>query len=835
MKLASLFRKPRWQSRDAATRRLAVAHDHEPQLLAQLGRLAREDADPGVRIAAARRLADPGIVQGLAHDDTDAAVRAQARALWLDLLSGAHAASPSATERLRLLKAQDDPELAERIAVNAKESELRSIALAKLQRPALLFERALADPDAAIRLALVERFDDEATLERLAERARKQDKQVARRARERIDELRLSRGDAATLEQRGRLLCERVEQLLREPHSQAAELELAAQWAALESALPASLRTRFQAARDLLATSRAPVVRTQPAADAAPAVTDIVVEPSGAADTTVETVDAGAATPDIAAPLIAQARFAVSLDEAQAARRQQAEQQRQREHELAAALADCERALEAGASADAHTAKRRIDELRRSLGNTLPRALAARITEVEARYGELARWQHWADRQRREQLCAEIEALPEQRLHPDAVANKVREVQAEWSRLDALEQGSARLGDLARRFHTACRATLAPTQGYFRKRHELRQSHSTEIQSVLERATALESGEAGADLIAARRGIVEALRNLDRVEPRERKALAQALKDRLAALDARVSERDGDVERAKAALIARAEALADGMPKGAVAAARELQQRWREAGNGRRKRDQAQWETFRGALDRVFGKLDAERKQRDEQDVQARAQATTVCDEFDALLASNEPPERGALARLRAAWDGLDVRDETLRRRYADLQQRLRERDAVVERARRLARFHIWQQQHRLCRSAEAGGGSADDLRAQWPASSADDIAADTLHARFGAALDGAPSSPADDDALHDVLVELELVGGVASPAEDHERRRTCQLARLSARMSGAAAAAPADELATLLQRWSGLGSPADTALDARLEQALAAALEHLP
>lgn len=840
MKLSSLFSKPRWQSKDAATRRLAVAHDHERELLDSLGRLAREDADAGVRIAAARRLADPGIAQGLAHDDADPAVRAQARALWLDLLGGTHPSAPAAAERLRLLKAQDDIELAERVATGAKEAELRRAALDKVRRPALLFERALNDPDPAIRLALVERFDDEATLERLAERARKTDKQVTRRARERIDELRLARGDAATLEQRGRQLCERVEQLLREPQSQTAEAGLVTQWNAIEASLPATLHTRFAAARALLAASREPAPRTVTAAVVA---AEIAAVPDATSDQTPDPTPAEVPpteppVADVAAPLIAQARFAVSLDEAQAARRQQAERQRQLEHELADTLAACERALEAGASAEAHAAKRRIDELRRTLDGAPPKALAARLAEVDARHAELARWQHWADRQRREQLCAEIEALPEQRLHPDAVATKVRDAQTEWSRLDALEGGPARIGDLNRRFHAACRAALAPAQGYFRKRHELRQSQSAGIQSVLERTGALDGDETnGAALVAARREIVEALRNLDRVEPRERKMLAEGLKARLAALDARIAERDGDVERAKAALIAKAETLANDMPKGAVAAARELQQRWREAGNGRRKRDQAQWETFRAAIDRVFGNLDSERRQRDEQDAETRRQAVALCDEFDALLAAAEAPERGAVSKLRAAWDALDPRDEALRKRYADAQQRLRARAEAAERSRRLARFHAWQQRHRLCRAAEAGAADGDGLRAQWSALGGDDTIAAPLQARFDAALAGTPQAAAGDadDTLRDVLVDLELLGGVKSPDDDRERRRLRQIGRLSARMSGGASIAPADELGTLLQRWGELGPPLDASLDVRLERALAATLDNLP
>ncbi len=58
--------------------------------------------DPGVRSAALKRLADPAFAQRVAHDDTDPGVRAEARALWFDLLAGN--ASPS---RLRRANATD--------------------------------------------------------------------------------------------------------------------------------------------------------------------------------------------------------------------------------------------------------------------------------------------------------------------------------------------------------------------------------------------------------------------------------------------------------------------------------------------------------------------------------------------------------------------------------------------------------------------------------------------------------------------------------------------------------------------------------------------------------
>ncbi|WP_395681376.1 DUF349 domain-containing protein [Dokdonella sp.] len=837
MKLSTLFSKPRWQSKDAAKRRSAVAHDNDQELLSNLGRLAREDADPGVRIAAAKRLADPGVVQGLAHDDADAGVRAQARALWLDLLTGTHPAAPSATERLRLLKAQDDAELAERIACHASEPELRRAALAQIKRPTLLMDRALADRDASIRLALVERFDDEATLERLADRARKSDKQVARRARERIEELRLNRGDAATFEQRARLLCERMERLLSVPDHADAEREIAIQWALLSHPAAEPLHARFQAAVDLLASSRDPAARVAaavaPATESPESVVEASTEPALPAEP--------AASPDpaatVVAPLIAQARFAASLDEAQAARRQQQEQQRALLAELGEHLHACAAALESGASAQAHASKARIDELRRRVEAPLPKAIAQQLGEVDTRYAELSRWQLWADRQRRQQLCGEIEALPELRLHPDAVATKVRDAQTEWSRLDAIEGATAaRASDLHRRFHAACREALAPAQGYFRKRQELRQSQSAAIAALLARAAALaEDSSDWSEVANLRRDTVEALRGLDRIEPRERKALAQSLKTQLTALDARIARRDAEVERAKAALIADAEALADGMPRGAVASARELQKRWQVAGSGRRSRDQAQWNQFRAAVDRVFGKLDAERAERNARETEVRAQAESVCVELETLAGATEPPERGAIGRLQAAWDALRPRDEDLLRRFGEAQARLRESAQRQDRERRHLRFHRWLELYRACRAAELADGSPE-AQHRWAALTADAPADARLAGRFErATTEGRRLLPAElSDDAHVVLVELEMLAGIESPASDLDLRRNLQVERLSTRMRGTQAAGVNEQLDALLTRWSEL-EPTPAHTDERFERALLAAIESLP
>ncbi|MFC4821844.1 DUF349 domain-containing protein [Dokdonella ginsengisoli] len=851
MKLPAFLSKPRWQSKDAAVRRAAIAADNESGLIAELARLAREDADPGARIAAMRRLADPGLVQGMANDDADADVRRQARALWFELMSGAHASAPALPDRLRLLKAQEDAELIEHLARRAREPELRLAALDLARRPALFFERALEDADANVRAAALARVDDEAQLLRLAERARKSDKQINRLARERVEALRIGRGDDATLEQRARALCERLEQLVREPQAPDAEAEIDARWDEIQVRIAEPLRQRYRTAHALLLASRSerpPVANVAPAQEAVaeqaavePVVDRVEVSETDAAGETETAEEAAAGDEPATDPaavnaLLAQVRFNASLDSANAERQQQRERQQALFARIEAALAPLAEALEAGASGRAHALKAEIDELRRQSEAPLPRALMQRLAAAEQRHAELSRWQHWADGQRRRQLCEEIEALAEAGPHPDAVAARVRDAQTEWTRLDAIEgPEAARHGGLARRFHAACRNALAPARAYFKKRHELRESQAQRISEVLERATA--SGGDGADasaVIAARREIVAALRDLDRVEPRERKALAERLKNGLTTLDARIAARDEEIAAAKRNLIARAEALTQPtLQRGAVASARELQQQWQTIGSGRRDRDQAQWKAFRAALDAVFGRLDAERAERSARDAEARGQAEALCAELETLAADAANADRTAASRIEKAWGALDRVDDGLRKRFDAARAALRTAAEQRERGVRQARFAHWLARYRLCREAEQGGGAADSLRERWNATEATDVAGAALNERFDRAA-SSDIAVADEDTARTAVIELEMLAGVDSPEEDRERRRILQVERLSARMRGGAAASPQQELVALLARWTGLGA-ADTAFDRRLERALAATLETLP
>lgn len=843
MKLPGFLDKPRWQAKDAATRRAAVAADADAELVANLPRIAREDSDPGVRITALKRLADPATAQRSANDDADPDVRARARALWFDLIAGACEGAPPPNQCRRLLQAQDDVALIEHVARNAPDEALRSSALARVTRASLLAERATSDPAPSLRLAALDRIDDEAMLDRLAERTRKTDKIVSRHARERADAMRIARGDSAIALQKARSLCERLEQIAREAHQDADIAAIETQWSRVEASLDDALRARYRAARELIAASRdAPPRASEDSKTETPAPAAMEPPPEPATEIPEAEPEVESPLPETMpdpAPLVAKARFEASLSAANASK--DAEHQRIKanlEH-FEQALTAFEQAIGEGSAARAHETHADLVRHRHAAPDRLPRALARRLAEAERGYAELSRWQHWSDNQRRKQLCEAVEELTGSGLHPDAVATRVREAQAEWAQLDAAEghaHSAHPAGGWARRFHAACRHALEPAKTYFRKRQELRKTHAEEVRTALARAAEIADDSSDWTLIAnARRDVLDRLRALDGVDPRDRKTFAHKLKRALKRLDALLDRRHGEVEQAKSALIAEAQALAAAPDRSAVAAARALQQRWREAGNGKRNRDQAQWKAFRAALDDVFGGLDAERAKRSARDAESREQAAALCAELEELGRGETEPPRAVVSRIETAWDALRVRDDDLRRRFTAARGAIRDAFARRERGARRAPYDHWLARYTLCRRAERAEDPIEELRAQWEAAAASDIGAAALAARFDAAASGiASAADSDESAQRDVLIRIEILAGLESPAEDRERRRALQIERLSARLSGNAAATIHQELALLLTRWSELAA-ASPEFEERLRRDLAAVIETLP
>ena len=131
---------------DAAIRRTAVATGDDTDLIRAAATRSRRP-DAGVRLAALKRLNDYENWRERSTGDADGAVRETCRNSYLALLCAATSQPPLA-RRIAELDTLSVEGL-ERVATSSVDRELRAAALAQVSKPAVLADRAVADPDAA--------------------------------------------------------------------------------------------------------------------------------------------------------------------------------------------------------------------------------------------------------------------------------------------------------------------------------------------------------------------------------------------------------------------------------------------------------------------------------------------------------------------------------------------------------------------------------------------------------------------------------------------------------------------------------------------------------------
>ncbi|SEL39081.1 DUF349 domain-containing protein [Halomonas daqiaonensis] len=204
---------PRWKHPDPEVRRQAAARldpfrDEQRRTLEQLAL----DSDPGVREAALAHLEDPERLLTLCQEGN---ASPELRHQLVALLAGRRGQHDLAT-RITLVERLEDPELLNALALQGDNQQLRLAALARLEAEADLIHQACDNGIAAVRHAAAARVESEAGLSRLAQEARR-DRQVARKARERLNRMRADVASLAAARKRREALLETLEQHANSP------------------------------------------------------------------------------------------------------------------------------------------------------------------------------------------------------------------------------------------------------------------------------------------------------------------------------------------------------------------------------------------------------------------------------------------------------------------------------------------------------------------------------------------------------------------------------------------------------------------------------------------
>lgn len=856
-----LFKKP-WQHKDPEVRAKAVRESDDPELKAALAALAQHDDSPAVRLNALKRINTEPFWLDACLRESHADIQSAANA-FLAREVPRNSAPEMLEERLQWLARVDAPDLIRHIAAEASDTALRRAALQRIQAQGFLGDCFGRESDDELAGEILQRIDQESTLERLIERLRKTSKKRAQAANARLNELRVASGQVDPDQIEADELVKRMEALGRghgEGDRVALLEELSANWSRLSSP-PEALRRRFEGAERIVRASLdrpAPEISVELASEEAapeqsavhPALTDAAdhirqtirrgrkdIKPSellGSWDRAWNQVgQAGEADIALKEEMLPYLRELQAQAEQRRAPAAHAEPAADPVADLDGELDVIAQTLEEGNISRSHELLQEFHGKLKALPpRQRPGKITGRLQRMDGRLKEMRNYQHWSNNKHRDELIEQIEKLPESGQHPDAISAALKQARDEWQRLEKLEhlpgdrkRFSAPPGQW-RRFQAACKTAFDSAKPYFEKRHELHQDNLEQLEKFIDIGLALaaEENPDSAQLQKTMRAARQAIRRMDDLPPKSRGRSAARLRELMDALSKRIDDAFEQIELTKRRLINEARALVHEKDRQvAIDKAKSLQGQWQKAGSGRRKSEQKLWEEFREPIDPLFEQLKGEREQQRQVEKEALAELKQICEQAEALARVDDGElhnAQGRMAGLTADWSSrpgrpgnLNARFEkaeaALQRRIDEFQQQERRRERSRIDAVAAAIQAIWERRQEQG-SADLGALLPDDTEA----------GDDQLLGQLLATAQRLADPEVADEEISDlaatggekgrqVVIEMEFLAGLESPEADRSLRMDYQVQRLAQRMSERGSQPDLEtELASLQARW---------------------------
>ncbi len=454
------------------------------------------------------------------------------------------------------------------------------------------------------------------------------------------------------------------------------------------------------------------------------------------------------------------------------------------QEEIAKSIGALEQAVEAGEVNEALRLQGEANRWIRRLPKSSQQRPSAKLASSARPLRELADWQAFALRGKREALCEEIEHLADHPLNPNAQMERIKTLRGRIKALGRIQ--SARDRALQERFDEAAERAFAPCRRHFEQLAEERKFNLEQRRTICSQleAFAEEHDWEHADY----RGVEQILRQarqewrtyrpVDRSPGRRVDSRFKAITDRIAGHLREEWERN---EATKKAIVEQArDAVGAGAPiREQTQLMKKLQADWKRVGPTRRRIDQAIWKEFRGICDEVFATRDVGRQERRSRLAQAVDEANALTEDLASAIADAASVEeaRRLLNACRARIEALEGLPREVERRAHRLLS-----DHEREIGFRAARQRLRAELERVDR-IDALDASLADIERNDGSKEAWLEEAGELAEMFRARLDDEISL--DLSILQRLAVEAEIGAGISSPPEDQGLRMEVQVGRL--------------------------------------------------
>ncbi len=502
------------------------------------------------------------------------------------------------------------------------------------------------------------------------------------------------------------------------------------------------------------------------------------------------------------------------------------------QEEIDRSISAVEVAVEAGEVNDALRLQSEANRWIRCLPKSAQQRPSAKLASGSRQLRELADWQAFALRGKREALCEEMESLADHPLNPNTQMERIKTLRGRVKALGHIQ--SARDRALMERFDAAADRAFAPCRLHFEQlaeerkfNLEQRRTICAQLEAFVEENDWEDADYRGVEQILQRaRNEWRTYRPVDRSPGRRVESRFKAVSEKISGHLREEWERN---EATKTAIVEEARsAVEENSPiHDQIQLMKRLQADWKRVGPTRRRVDQALWKEFRGICDQVFETRDASRDERRSRLAQAVDQANALTEDLAQAVAEADSTEdaRRLLNACRARIEALEgLPREVERRAYRMLSDH--ERDIGLRAAQQRLRGELERVDSIDALDARLAGIERDGgSKEAWLEE------AGALAELFKRRLDGEASL--DLLALRRLAVEAEIGAGITSSPEDQRLRMEVQVGRLQSGMT-ARDHDPAD-VESLLERWCAtatLQTDAE-ALRSRFFEAIRQIVEH--
>ncbi len=464
--------------------------------------------------------------------------------------------------------------------------------------------------------------------------------------------------------------------------------------------------------------------------------------------------------------------------------------------------------------------------------------LQARLHKASEDIAQLKSWQHWGNLNGLCGLCEQAEALVDCAHAPEILAKEIQALQNQWKKLAALDDSH----HLWRRFNKACQTAYLPCKAHFEAKAQQRQVYEQQKAAISQQLADMVNADwSHVDWHQTYRQSQElrhAWYKMGPIDRRNKKQSLQQFQTALASLDSHFERERKRNLCFREELLQKVRALhkEDNIQQ-TIDAVKELQKQWQVTVPSKRTQEHQLWEAFCNACDTIFAKRKQLRQQHVHDLHENLQQKTKLCDQLEQLLTDNADRDevQRQIHKINSQWaemgqvpkkslHHIQQRYEQLKHKLNNLgqQQQLKQQNQALK---NLADYAA------VCEVLELSNKTTADIeqaKQQWATlAPIDEADRQAIEQRFAQAC-----QPIDDSTRQKarktrelLVIRLEILAKVESPADALQQRMAYQVERLSKSMQGEVLAQQPEKEARQIERAWYFCPSAPAEHNARLQQ----------